>query len=339
MKVVMQMVVRDDADIVDAQLAFHLSIGVNYVLATDHESSDGTAEILEAYAREGVLRRIATSGAARDAEWRAAMARLAAHEHGAEWLLDADVDEFWLPRAEGFAEVLGAMPKRYGIVQGLVRTYLPQPQDGQEFYERMTMRDVLADLVSGQCEGRIDWALRPLHRVADGMTVVGSRTDILDGRVPLRAWYPFEVLRFPVRSREQAERKARGASGPVEARTRVERLVAERWAGRAVWEELVAECHSGPVVQDVRVRDLLRQLEREDALGAHARFARAAPSSLALQSPTVVDDVAYAGECAAVGEVDFEPLQARISALERRIGDLEGGWRQRLRRRLARFRA
>ena len=45
---------------------------------------------------------------------------------------------------------------------------------------------------------------------------------MLDGRVPLRAWYPIEVLRFPIRSREQAERKRLGRSGPADPRSRIE---------------------------------------------------------------------------------------------------------------------
>ena len=75
MRVVETLVVRDEADIVDEQLTYHLNAGVDFVIATDHESRDGTSEILESYARQGYLHRIPAveSGGARDG---------VAYEHG-----------------------------------------------------------------------------------------------------------------------------------------------------------------------------------------------------------------------------------------------------------------
>ena len=53
MKLVMTLLVRNEADIVDAQIAFHLHAGVDFVIATDNGSDDGTVEILERYERAG----------------------------------------------------------------------------------------------------------------------------------------------------------------------------------------------------------------------------------------------------------------------------------------------
>jgi GT2 family glycosyltransferase len=55
MKLVLTVLARDEADVIDAQLAFHLNAGVDYVVATDNNSQDGTTEILEEYVREGVV--------------------------------------------------------------------------------------------------------------------------------------------------------------------------------------------------------------------------------------------------------------------------------------------
>ena len=111
MKLVQTLVVRDEVDIVDAQIAYHLNAGVDFVIASDHESLDGTTEILESYERAGQLLRIPVDGPVREADWRTHMARLAATEHGADWVINTDADEFWVSRRGTLKETLAAVPK------------------------------------------------------------------------------------------------------------------------------------------------------------------------------------------------------------------------------------
>jgi hypothetical protein len=76
MKLVMTLLARDEADIVDAQIAYHLPAGVDFVVATDNRSGDGTTEIFERYARDGVLHLIREPGDdLRQSEWVTRMAR------------------------------------------------------------------------------------------------------------------------------------------------------------------------------------------------------------------------------------------------------------------------
>ena len=140
MRLVMTLVVRDEVDIVDAQLAYHLDAGVDFVLATDHGSTDGTLDVLRRYEREGRLRLFGVSGEMRESEWRTQMARLAATEHGADWIINTDADEFWLPRAATLRESLGSVPSEIGVVWALTCHFVPRPEDGRPFAERMTAR-------------------------------------------------------------------------------------------------------------------------------------------------------------------------------------------------------
>ncbi|HET7743904.1 MAG TPA: glycosyltransferase family 2 protein [Gaiellaceae bacterium] len=322
----------DDAALLDAHLAFHLNAGVDLVLAIDG-GDDATGEILAAYERDGVVRRMST-GAHGSSDVRSELARRAVAEHDAEWVLSSDADEFWWPRGESLKDVLAAIPARYGVVQALVRVFPPRPGDGA-FEERMTVRPTLLEQPSAP--ESLTSTLRPVYRA--GPALVIDPGDPTEGgrRVPLRAWYPIEVLRFPFRSPEQAERFcARGERPRSELEAAA--LEAHREGHLAEWyaEQSAA---SGSLVSDVRLRDALRTLRRPDGTSSTSVYALPAEddAGLVLRPPTIVDDAAYAGECAAVGEVDLVALDRHIRDLEARIGQLEARFWPRVLRKLTRL--
>ena len=141
MTLVMTLLVRDEADILDAHLSYHLSAGVDFVIATDHRSQDGTTDILASYERAGALRLIREDGEfTRQGMWQTRMARLAATEHEADWVINSDADEFWWPRGRSFKEALNAVSSTHGSVRGLVRNFVPPHSADGFFAERMTLR-------------------------------------------------------------------------------------------------------------------------------------------------------------------------------------------------------
>ena len=58
----MTLLARDEIDVVDSWLAFHLNAGVDMVIANDNRSADGTTEVLEEYARSGHVQLIREPG-------------------------------------------------------------------------------------------------------------------------------------------------------------------------------------------------------------------------------------------------------------------------------------
>ena len=212
MKLVQTLVVRDEADIVGAQIDYHLSAGVDFVIASDHESHDGTTEILESYASDGVLRRIPVRGAMRDGPWRTHMARLAAVEHGADWVINTDADEFWMPSEGTLEDVFAAVHEPWGVVYALSRHFVPRPDDGVLFAERMLWCLALGsdqrsdEPVPAAPEGRPSCDQN--HRDSGSHTVASRRWRAVHN------WHPADVLHFPFRSLEQWEnkgvRRARG---------------------------------------------------------------------------------------------------------------------------------
>jgi glycosyl transferase family 2 len=316
-KVVMTLLARDEADIVRDQLEFHLNAGVDFVIAMDNLSQDGTTEILEAYARDGHLHLIRQEGEyLRQAEWITGMGRMAATDFGADWVIHSDADEFWWPRGESLKDVLASIPARYGIVRALLRHFVPRPDDGSSFAERMTVRISTSSPINDP-RSLFRPNLKVIHRADPNVNVsIGSQRLIDSPLVPLRGWYPVEFFHFPVRSLEQCARKyahqqiAPGQT-PSPYYDRVRELID---AGRLddVWESLVVDkaalargLEEGTLVTDSRLRDALRTLE--------------AGESLVFPRPTVVDEAAYAVDVAALGEADVVRLQRRLDTLEQRL--------------------
>src|ERR671935_1425411 len=134
MKIVMTLTARNEADLIDAHLAFHLNAGVDFVLVTDNDSADGTTEILERYARDGVLRwTSAPDPEFSQMESVQRMAREAATELSADWVINSDADEFWWPRGGTAKDVLATVPPRFGSVRGMLRHFAPRPPGGDVF--------------------------------------------------------------------------------------------------------------------------------------------------------------------------------------------------------------
>jgi hypothetical protein len=54
-KLALTLLAKNEVDVIDANVSYHLNAGVDFIVATDIGSTDGTLEILERYERLGVL--------------------------------------------------------------------------------------------------------------------------------------------------------------------------------------------------------------------------------------------------------------------------------------------
>jgi hypothetical protein len=326
MKLAMTLLVRDEADIVDAQIAFHLDAGIDVVVATDNRSEDATTEILERYASEGHLRLIREPGDdLRQSEWVSRMARLAATELGADWVLNTDADEFWWPRGGDFRALFSAIPERFGAIRGAWRNFVPRPDDDRFFAERMTARLCAPSFHPHPLSTHFKTA----HRgVADVRVGRGNHEAFGTGLVALRGWYPVEILHFPVRSLEHCRRKYVTQFVALErnAEKGIPGHMADAYeayrAGRldafyaplvVADDDLARGVEAGELAVDTRLRDRLRALGFGDA-------ARAEPPRTPIPSPE--DDAAFAGEYSVLGDADVGlTYSERADRLERRLAE------------------
>jgi hypothetical protein len=307
--IVLVLLARDEEDIVGATVAFHLATGVDHVIATDHRSVDGTTEILRAFERDGSLTYLREDRPTiSQRAVMTAMARRAAVDLGADWVIPADADELWWSREGWLPDVLDTVPTSYGALRAPWRHFVLRPDDEREFHERMTLR----------CRPAIDHD-EVYHRHYKTLFRAAPSVEVDDGnhnarQVPgalLRGWHPVEVLHFPLRSSEQVRAKfgermdgfevwgqhklaARSGPGGIEAF-----LDSVRPTGTALEQGL----QSGELVEDVRVRDAIEAI--------HA----SRPPEVRL--PTLAEDVDFARDVASTLELDVAfGLRARAEALE-----------------------
>ena len=315
----MTLLVRDEEEILDAHLRYHLENGVDFVVATDHLSEDGTTEILREYERAGSLHVIREDRPEYNQPlYVTRMARLAATEFGADWVINADADEFWWPRDGPFRELFASVPSRFGVVQGLWRHFVLRPDDDGPFYERMLWRRRPA-------RDPLDpyhLAVKVAHRAHPQVEVGGGNHKAwVPGLATLEDWIPIEVLHFSVRTTAHATQKFTKTSleGPVRpgrhwqrAAREIESRGDEGFVATMLVDDdaLAAGLADGSLTRDTRVRDALR-----------CAFAR---TPFQRPAPVVADDVELATEFG-----QFRPaaslmrLGARLHRLEDRAAAVE----------------
>jgi hypothetical protein len=317
-RIVMTLLARNEADIVDAQIAFHLNAGVDYVVAMDNGSGDGTTEILESYARDGHLHLTRDEGDLSQEEWVTGLARRAATDFGADWVINSDADEFWWPRGGSLKDVFAAIPARFGSIRGMWRHFPPRPGGDDFFAERMTVR-----VLNPGADDNSPWSPRfkTAHRADPEVTVVSGNHRAL-GRdlLPLSGWYPVDVLHFPFRSLEQFREKLlrrwaldtsrhRSAAHDADRSGRMQ----EFYESHLVDDDALARgVKEGTLAVDTRLRDALRRM-------------RAEPDRPLSFTEDAVDEgylselaMLAAGDPHVLAQRKAEDLEARLNALEHR---------------------
>ncbi len=207
MKVVMTLLVRDEEDILAANFDFHLAGGVDFFIVTDNLSVDGTRDIIESYVRRGVALYLHEP---RDdysqSRWVTRMARMAAADYGADWVVNSDADEFWGAEngKETIKDALGSVAPEAQALTVPRFNFPPVDEHGTGFFaEQMTFRD----RVSRNPDGNL---LTPkvCNRGMDDIEVDQGNHGVRRGGIPLVAEPgPMRILHYPMRSYRQFENK------------------------------------------------------------------------------------------------------------------------------------
>jgi glycosyl transferase family 2 len=342
MKLLMTLVVRNEADIVQANIDYHLANGVDFVIATDHGSTDGTLEILREYERIGVARAISDTEPGHHQSRRVTrMVELARVEHGADWVIHNDADEFWWPLVGSLRDVFAAVGDRYAQIAVPRRNFrpLPAPAHGEPvvpFHQRLIYREALSP--------RLIHQPKVAHRPLEGIVVAPGNHRLTPSDLPfLPLDGLLEIFHFPMRSYEQFERKVLqiGAGyellddrSPGVGQDQLRLLALQRAGalpahyGEFVLDDaaLQAGLRTGEIVVDRRLRDFMRELphdrgrQRSDAPFAAELLAGTMSALAELQDSRAA--LAGAREQQRLWQDRAEASQERIGQLQAQVDEL-----------------
>jgi glycosyltransferase involved in cell wall biosynthesis len=272
----MTLLCRDEEDIIGYNVAYHLAQGVDFVIATDNGSQDRTPQLLERFAKQGKLHLIhEPSFTHNQGVWVTRMARMAAKRFEADWVINSDADEFWLPRAGSLRDALEAAPSAAQSLAVPPFDMMPPRKTNEKFFEAMVIRVAGDRSVHGELT-----VPKTCHRaysdvrVAEGNHHIKRRGML----VPAVRDHPLQILHFPLRSATQLERKIRQGVEALRANPTLSAGIGAHWRrlhddyplGRLgdyynecvpSTERISAGLADGSFVEDLRVQDTLRQVD------------------------------------------------------------------------------
>ena len=275
----MTLLVRDEEDIVESNFEFHLQQGVDFFVVTDNLSVDSTPGIIQKYVRAGVA--LYLHEAADDFSqhrWVTRMARIAARDHGADWIINSDADEFWLGASGSgtIKDALGLVPLDAPAIFAHRSNFIPlawerstNPIQQMIFRERDSQA-----LFGGPLPPKV------AHRAFTDIAIEQGNHGLMRGGTRLQPIEgPLQIFHYPLRFYKQFENKiAKG--GAAYARNRElrdetgyswrelyklwQRGELPLYFGERVLssEELQAQIQDGKLVVDQTAADMLRSARR-----------------------------------------------------------------------------
>jgi glycosyl transferase family 2 len=206
MKLIMTLLVRNEEDIVRANMEYHLSAGVDYIIVTENLSTDSTRDIILEYERKGVAHYFCERRDNFDqSAWVTRMARMAADRFGADWVINSDADEFWWPENGALKTVLARVPeKNFGLLVER-HNFVPrvEPVEGNflfrmRYRETRSLNDVGYRLAAKTC-----------HRASSAVIVLDGnhRVTIDDEQPDLSPTDKICIFHYPLRTRAQFDQK------------------------------------------------------------------------------------------------------------------------------------
>lgn len=204
MRLILVMLARNEADVIEHSLNWHLASGVDHAIVLDHESTDATSDILADLARTGQVTHIRRGGLFAQSKMTTELVQLAI-QRGADWVIPCDADEFWAFGDRSLKEPIMACP--YNVVRVPTFNFIcTKRDDPAETNPVLRMRHQVTrppnlpkiPYVLKPCQTKVMFNVAGFRGIAEGNHDV-EMDNIRPGRIdgmrinhyPLRGWEHF----------------------------------------------------------------------------------------------------------------------------------------------------
>lgn len=191
------LLVRDEVDIVEENIKFHLRQRIDFIIATDNGSIGGIRDVLLKYQNKGVSELIdEPEQNYNQVTWVDRMIKIAKEKYHADWVINLDADEFWFSQKGNLKEDLILLDK-YNVVYVPFLYMYPdenKPQ-GEPFYYN----------IKGQYKNLI----KCIHKTKGYKKVEMGSHDVQMEKKIATAYTGISLFHYFIRSYEQFEHKTR----------------------------------------------------------------------------------------------------------------------------------
>jgi hypothetical protein len=282
MKLVMTVLVRDNSDLIEHHIRYHLAQGVDFFVVTDNGSVDGSREILERFRQQGVMHIIdEPEDTFSQNVWVTRMSQYAHETLRADWIIHSDADEFWWTEPGTLRDLFSEYGMEIEQVSAERKNFLPSANPRAPFWEQMIYREIVSLNASGY-----PLPSKVAHRARSGVVVgMGNHTIPQGFDSEIMPEPALTIFHFPYISFEQLQTKIRLGGAALERNTSLPPQAAYTWRELFSlykenkledWYQSIPklETHGdlgvteGKVVVDTRLRDFMMASARP-----HSRLA------------------------------------------------------------------
>lgn len=240
---IMTILTRDEVDVIDYNIKFHLSNGVDYIIATDNGSIDGTRDILLKYQKKGVLYLIdeKTHNHAQS-QWVNRMAKIACEKYKADYVFHCDADEFWMPKYGDLKKEI--MHSDVDVMKVDIINVLPKDEEFNDFFAQSFMYAVTKPLFTNDLKADSEknniylfkYPSKVMLKNHKGFLPVGEGNhDIIEIKNVKRGVSDnVKIYHFPLRGKEHFFRKVKQGGSALENNKDLSENVGWHWR---IWYE------------------------------------------------------------------------------------------------------